>query len=254
MYASAAYEDALALATRLDTGEAAPDVEPYRVFCLVALGKLEEAERAAEAVIRLRPRYRPEPSEVSPRIQDLFSKARRKLGPSIVKSMYIDAKAALDRKDRDAAIAGFEEMLRVADDPDVKDESTISELRLLGSGFLDLSRALSMVAAAAAPAPAPPVPQPPVRSVVVPPVALREALPPWMPTDATSRFAEYRGAVRVEIDADGKVSAAEMLVPVHPSYDRLLLQSTRDWSYQPARANGVPVPSEKVVQVVLKPR
>ena len=114
-----------------------PDVEPYRVFCLVALGKLEEAERAAEAVIRLRPRYRPEPSEVSPRIQDLFSKARRKLGPSIVKSMYIDAKAALDRKDRDAAIARFEEMLRVADDPDVKDESQISELRLLGSGFLD---------------------------------------------------------------------------------------------------------------------
>jgi TonB family protein len=159
-------------------------------------------------------------------------------------------------------------MLKIADDPDVKDDASISELRLLGAGFLDLSRALPakpQITAptpsnAAAPAPsAPPSPSTttaPVASkpVVTPPVAIRETLPPWIPTDATSRFAEFRGAVRVQIDAQGKVTAAEMASPVHPSYDRLLLQAAREWAYQPARANGTAVPSEKVVQVVLKPR
>ena len=50
----------------------------------------------------------------------------------MVKAKYLDAKAALERKDRDGAILRFEEMLRLADDPDVKDEPSISELRLLG--------------------------------------------------------------------------------------------------------------------------
>ena len=45
-----------------------------------------------------------------------------------------------------------------------------------------------------------------------------------------------------------------MATSVHPAYDRLLLQAAREWTYQPARANGAAVPSEKVVQVVLKPR
>ena len=60
--------------------------------------------------------------------------------------------------------------------------------------------------------------------------------------------------MRVRIDAEGRVTDAEMTAPVHPMYDRLLLQAAREWPYQPARTNGVAVPSEKVVQVVLKPR
>jgi hypothetical protein len=89
---------------------------------------------------------------------------------------------------------------------------------------------------------------------VTPPIAVRENLPAWVPTDTASRFSEFRGAVRVRIDADGKVVPAEMAAPVHPSYDRLLLIAAKDWVYQPAKTNGTPVPSEKVVQVVLKPR
>jgi TonB family protein len=256
LYASAAYDEALTMVGRLATGEIDPEAEQYRVFCLVALGKPEEAERAAEAVIRARPGYRPETPDVSPRIQELFSRVRRRLGPSLVKAMYVDAKAALDRKDRDGAIARFEEMLRLADDPDVKDEASISELRFLGAGFLDLSRALPAPARVPPPAPTPsPAPTAAAaQPVVEPPLAVREALPPWVPTDAASRFAEYRGAVRVQIDVDGKVSAAELVSSVHPVYDRLLLQAARDWRYQPARMNGAPVPSEKIVQVVLKPR
>lgn len=262
LYASAAYEDALSVANRLDTAESNPEIEQYRVFCLIALGRPVEAEHAVEEVIKAKPRYRPEAADASPRIQEMFSKVRRRLGPSLVKGLYVDAKAALDRKDREAAVARFEEMLRVADDPDVKDEPSVSELRLLGSGFLDLSKALPARAAettapAATPTQGPAAaaaPAPAVKPLVAPPIAIREPLPAWIPTDATSRFVEFRGAVRVQIDAQGKVTMAEMATPVHPLYDRLLLQAARDWTYQPARANGLAVPSEKVVQIVLKPR
>ena len=256
LYASAAYEDALAVVTRLDAGEPTPEVEQYRVFCLIALGRTAEAERAVEDVIKTSPRYRPESADASPRIQELFSKVRRRLGPSLVKARYVQAKSALDRKDRDAAVAQFEEMLKVADDPDVRDDASVGELKLLGSGFLDLSRALAAKPAAApATLPGPSAPPPTfAKPVVTPPIAVRESLPAWIPADATSRFAEFRGAVRVQIDAQGRVVSAEMAAPVHPTYDRLLLQAARDWAYQPARANGAAVPSEKVVQVVLKPR
>jgi TonB family protein len=260
LYAAAAYEDALAVVTRLDTVEADPQVDQYRVFCLVALGRSSDAERAVEEVIKARPNYRPDAADVSPRIRELFSTVRRRVGPAMVKAMYLDAKAALDRKDREGAIVRFEEMLRLADDPDMKDEPSISELRLLGAGFLDLSRALAAAAKpASTPAPgpaadgsaaAPVAPKP----SVTPPLAIREGLPPWVPGDAASRFAEFRGAIRVRIDAEGRVTDAEMTAPVHPMYDRLLLLAAREWTYQPARTNGVAVPSEKVVQIVLKPR
>src|SRR3954468_21670600 len=175
LYASAAYEDALSVVTRLDAVEPNPEVEQYRVFCLIALGRQADAERAVEEVIKASPRYRPETADASPRIQELFAKVRRRLGPSLVKAMYIDAKGALDRKDRDAAVARFEEMLKVADDPDVKDDPAIAELRLLGSGFLDLSRALPAAKAQPVASPAPVAPPPAataaVRPVVTPPVA-----------------------------------------------------------------------------------
>ena len=253
LYAAAAYEDALAVVTRPEGAELNPELEQYRVFCLVALGRTAEAERIVEDLIKASPRYRPDASEASPRIEELFSRVRRRVGPSLVKAMYVEAKAALDRRDRDAAIAEFEQMLKVADDPDVKDDSTVGELRLLGSGFLDLSRALPAIpqAAEAAAVHAPPPVAPPV---VTPPVVIRENLPPWVPNDSPSRLVEFRGAVRVRIDAEGKVVSAEIAEPVHPSYDRLLLVAAKDWLYQPAKTNGGPVPSEKVVQVVLKPR
>jgi tetratricopeptide (TPR) repeat protein len=260
LYASAAYEDALAVVTRLDTVDTDPRVDQYRVFCLVALGRSEDAKRAVEDVLKARPEYRPDAADVSPRIQELFSTVRRRIGPALVKSIYVDGKAALDRKDREGAIERFEAMLRLADDPDVKEEPGISELRFLGAGFLDLSRALAPKAAPAPSLPASASEHPAmvaplaVRPAITPPVAIREPLPRWTPTDPTSRSAEFRGAIRVRIDADGRVLDAEIIAPIHPLYDGLLLEAARDWAYQPARTNGIAVPSEKVVQIVLKPQ
>jgi hypothetical protein len=257
LYASAAYEEALSVVTTLDATEPSPEIEQYRVFCLVALGRTAEAEKVVEQVITAHPRYHPDATDASPRIQELFTKVRQRVAPPLIKSAYVNARAALDRKDREVAIAQFEEMLKLADDPDVRNDPSVSELRLLGAGFLDLSKALAPKAdAPAAPTTAPPAAAaaPVVRPVVRPPVAIRESLPPWVPTDPASRFVTFEGAIRVHIDAAGKVSSSEIVTPVHPSYDRSLLQASRDWVYQPATTNGKPVPFDKIVQVILKPR
>ena len=79
-------------------------------------------------------------------------------------------------------------------------------------------------------------------------------MPQWVPSDMLSRQSSFTGAVRVAISAAGRVETATIERSVHPAYDPLLLQATRSWEYQPARNGGVPVPSEQLVQVQLKPR
>jgi TonB family protein len=251
LYASAAYEEALTAVGRMGAEKPNLEAEEYRVFCLVALGRLDEAEKAVETVLTARPEYHTDSAEASPRIQALFKKVRRRIGPGLVKQMYQEGRAAMERKERDAAIAQFEAMLRIANDPDVRDEAHIAELRELGAGFLALTRA-----APANPAP-PPVTEsaaaaPARPSVVVPPVVIRQQLPGWVP-DPVNRATEFHGSVRVQISAEGKVTQVEMTKSVHPAYDQLVLRAARNWLYQPARKDGVAIPSEKTVQIAVTP-
>jgi TonB family protein len=251
LYASAAYEDALTAVGKLDSDTPNIEADEYRVFCLVALGRMDEAEKAVEAVLKARPEYHTSSAEASPRIQALFAKVRRRIGPALVKGMYQQAKAAMDQKDRDEAIAQFEAMLRIANDPDVRNEENIAEMRELGNGFLELSRAMPVKK------PAPPAAEPaataPARpAVIVPPVAIRQQLPGWVP-DPVSRATEFHGAVRVQISAEGKVTDAEILKTTHPAYDQLILRAARGWLYEPARKDGTPIPSEKTVQIAVTP-
>lgn len=259
LYASAAYEDTLSAASRLAVSEPKLEVEQYRVFSLVALGRLAEAEHAVEAFLRSNLRYHPDPAEASPRIQELFTTVRRRIAPDAIKGLYRDGKAALDKKDREAAIALFDAMLLTADDADIKDQPWVGELRLLGAGFLELSRALPGAPSggaagnhAGAPATAKPVtPAASLPVLLTGPVAIRQDLPPWFSGTAPQR--EYSGTIRVMISANGTVESAEILQPIHPAYDPLLLAAARNWEYQPARRNGVAMPSEKMVTVRLKP-
>src|SRR3954453_3401599 len=120
LYASAAYEDALSAVVRLDA--AAPNVEAaqYRVFWPVALGRVDEADKVVQELLTARPEYRPDAADASPRIQALFASVRRRIGPALVKRKYQQARAAMDRKDREEAISQFEAMLRIADDADIR--------------------------------------------------------------------------------------------------------------------------------------
>jgi TonB family protein len=251
LYASAAYEDALTAVGKIDSpAEPNIEAEQYRVFCLVALGRTDEAAQAVESVLTLQPEYRPNSTDASPRIQTLFSQVRRRMGPTLVKRMYQQGRTAMDRKDREEAVAQFEAMLRIANDPDVRSEASMSELRELGSGFLELSKALPAKPKPAEAAPAPTTATRP--SVISPPVVIQQRLPPWVP-DPVSRATEFRGAVRVQISAEGKVTNAEILKSVHPAYDQLLLRAARSWLYEPAKKDGTPIPSEKTVEVAVTP-
>jgi tetratricopeptide (TPR) repeat protein len=248
LYASAAYEDALTMVTRLQAANRRPEVEQYRVFCLVALGRTAEAEKAIETVLSKDPSFVPDAEETSPRIQAMFVRIRRTLIPEIAQRRYVEAKAAFDRKEMEAARSQFESLLQLIDGNAAADdeEPMLGELRLLASGFLDLSKAMP-----AAPA-SPPASSPPPLAITSP-VPVKQDLPAWVPPDPSSHR-EFRGAIRVFISDAGRVTGAELSQGIHPVYDRLLLQAARAWEYQPALKNGAPIPSEKVIEVVLKPR
>jgi tetratricopeptide (TPR) repeat protein len=250
LYASADYEEALSAAGKLTADPPNIEVEQFRIFCLVALGRTDEAQRAVEDVLTARPEFAPDQAEASPRILAVFSEVRGRIGPSLVQKVYQKGKAAMERKERAEAIGLFEAMLRMADHADVRNQPNVADLKELGLGFLELSRAMPVpeaAPAASAVAPAPPKP-----AVIVPPVAVLQRLPVWVP-DSGSRAVEYQGAVRIQISAEGKVVSAEMIKPLHPAYDQLLLRAARGWLYEPARKDGVAVASEKTIEVSLKP-
>ena len=174
LYASAAYEDALTVLTRLRGPESKPDVETYRVLCLVALGRQVEAEDAVRAVVKSNPTFLPDAAEISPRMRELFVRARKELLPDMARQMYLDAKGALERKDRVSALLGFEAVVRLFDSFGTDLDGPMSELRFLASGFLDLSWALPDPAVEVQrPATAEPV-KPARAPEVIPPVAIRK--------------------------------------------------------------------------------
>ena len=156
LYASAAYEDALSMATRLEAAGRKSEYAQYRVFCLVALGRTAEAEGVIASVVSADPSFVPEANDTSPRIRDMFSKTRRALVPGIAHRLYQEARESLDRRDQAGAIAKFETVLALIDTAarerpaGSEEEPLLFELRLLASGFLDLSRATAARAEAAA--------------------------------------------------------------------------------------------------------
>jgi TonB family protein len=256
LYSNAAYEDVLR-AISPDERPVAAEIGQYAVFSLIALGRVADAEKAAEQMISADPRFRPD-GDVSPRVLELFAAVRRRIGPGLLKAMYVKGKAALDRKDHDAAIAAFRDVLSVADDPDLTNDATVGEIRLLAAGFLELSQALPVAPAPSAsvvPEAGPPasVAKAPTGPKITLPLPIREVLPPWTPSASLAK-AEFRGTILVQIDAAGKVSSARIVDSVFPLYDAQLLQASRSWTYQPATINGVAAPSERAVEVVLRPR
>ena len=257
LYASASYEAALTAVSSVNDSNPNPEIEQYRVLCLVALGRTEAAERAIERVLTQHPLYRPGAADTPPKIQELYTTVRRRLVPSLARTMYVDGKSAFDRKDRAAAVRIFGELARITDDRDLRDDPALAEMKVLANGFLTLSNALPSndLDFKTIPAAAPiTIPEAAAAPVVSAPVPIREELPVWAPKDELGRTMEFRGAVRVSISARGTVESAEVVRSVHPAYDELLKQAAKSWTYYPGRVNGQAVPSERVITVVLKPR
>jgi hypothetical protein len=261
LYSSAAYEDALTVLSGLSETNRPVDekraIEQYRALCLLALGRSGEAEKAIEVVVTGDPMYRPT-AETSPRLRSAFSEVRRRVLPSVIQQQYTRAKAEYDRKEFAPAAAEFNKVLAMLDDPDVAaaPSPALTDLKTLAGSFKDL-------AVSATPPPPPPPPPTPVElpaapkpikvytpedTEVVPPVPLRQDLPPFPGITPVTR----QGYLEVTIDETGVVQSAMMLVPLSALYDPLALAAARNWRYRPAMLNGTPVKFRKSIQITLK--
>jgi TonB family protein len=267
LYASAAYDDALAVLNRLRSSEHPASqsraIEQYRAFCLLALGRSTDAERAIEAVVVAEPTFQPAESDASPRIRSAFTSVRRRMLPSIIQQTYAAAKAAFDRKEFAAAADGFTRVLTALADQDVAAEarqSPLADLRTLAGGFQELAAkasapppVLPSVAPVATPLPPAAAPLPPRvytggETGVVAPVIVNQALPPFPGQVVIPR----NGRLEVVIDELGTVESAVMTGSVTPAYDQMVIAATRNWRYRPATQNGVPVKFRKTVQITIK--
>ena len=272
LYAAAEYEVALKLLDQMQPGSHAPDerraIEQYRAYCLLALGRSADAEQAIEAVVAATPLYKPSGADASPRVRTAFAEVRRRVLPGIIQEKYAAAKMAFDRKNFSVAASLFTEVVDAMADLDVADivkQPPLSDLRMLASGFRDLS----MSAAAPPPVPVRPTatPEPamlvtpaPAAVVapdriyaatdtqVVPPTAIKQTMPSF--SSQLSVFS--RGVLELVIDEDGVVESAAMREPVNPRYDPQLLIAAKTWLYRPALLNGKPVKYRKMIQIDVK--
>jgi TonB family protein len=265
LYASARYDEALAVLNGLPSDAVASDrksIEQYRSLCLLALGRGTEAESAIAAVVTADPMFVPGEADASPRVRLAFSDVRQRLLPQIATTRYAAAKAAYDRKDYSVAEAQFRSLLTLLDDPQMG--GRLPDLRTLANGFVDLA------AAAAAPPPEPKKPEPvvPVAPApvaprephvwtaeepgVVAPVVIRQDVP-RVPTTLSAQARE-RGLLDVTIDEQGRVINMTIRLSIHPMYDPQLLAAARDWRYKPATVDGTPVKFRKMIQITVDKR
>lgn len=266
LYTAAGYEEALAMLNRLDLGNiSASDrmaVYQYRAFCLLALGRMSEGERAIEALLTVDLLYRPADAFMSPRLRSAFATVRQRILPSIVQQEYIRAKSAYDRGDFASAIAQFDRVLKALGDADLGAAAAnppLADLRTLATGFRDLS----VKAAAPPPQPAPPPPPVSVVAAVPPsrmiyagdepgltaPVTLRQTLPPFQGDMTGPR----EGVIELIINEAGEVESAAIRSSITPRYDTTVLAATKTWKYQPAMLNGRPVRFRKLINIAIKP-
>jgi len=253
LYDAAAYEEALTLLAPVE----APEAQQYRALCMLALGRPQDAAGAIELLVSAQPTFEPSANDVPPRFVTLVSEAKRKLLPAIARRAFSEGREQFRNGAREEALRKFDLVLTLTSSAAFNETSDAEDLRTLASGFIELTHAT----APARPEPKvvePPVaerpvveqPLPGVPPEVILPVAIRQQIP-GIPTGVTGSTGAAV-TVRVEIGADGKVTAATIQQSAHPLYDRMLIQATRDWVYTPASLNGRAIPSEKLVTIQMR--
>jgi len=273
LYASARYDEALAVLNGLrpsENAEAAERkaIEQYRSLCLLALGRGSEAESAIAAVVTVDPFFVPTESEASPRVRSAFTDVRTRLLPNIATTMYASARQAYERKEHATAEKRFRDLITLLDDPQMN--GRMGDMRTVAAGFLELATAAAApppepkkveppAPAAAAPPPAA-VPTKPSEPQIylggepglIPPVVIRQVFRN-LPASVAGMNKD-RGYLEIVIDEQGRVASGALRTAIHPMYDSVLLNAARDWKYRPATLNGTPVRFRKLIQITLPRR
>lgn len=258
LYASAAFDDALARLERLDTNALTPDervvVHQYKAACLFALGRTANAEQAMEALIRSAPEFPADRIDGSPRLRARFDAVRTRVLPQVLQELYGAARRAYAEKTPDAA-AQLERVRKLLDEAPLREgpsAETFADLRMVVDGLLELTRARNAVPKIAATAPA----AEPARNLftaadtdVLAPKILRQTIP--KPPTSSIPGLSFAGSatIQVTVGADGRVERVGITQSLHPVYDAMLKDAAKSWRYEPARRNGTPVRYVKTVMV-----
>jgi protein TonB len=278
LYASAAYEDALAMLDRVRGPEHAVFVEEYRALCHLALGRTAEAERSLALLLTRQPTYEPKASDVSPRLVELFRAVRKRTLPAIARALYERAKASFDAGQYGDAAFQFKQVTALAagGQVDAAQVDAVHDLRQLAEGFLRLAETELVKRDGAAPLLPPSaadirpsassaavaVPARPMGVAriyttgdegVLPPVVLERTLPPWTPTNSAQRNATFRGILEIVVDERGLVESAVLATSISPLYDAALIEASAGWRFRPATKDGRAVKYRKALEIVLRP-
>jgi TonB family protein len=266
LYASASYDEALALLDRLQVEQLPPEdirsVQQNRALCLLALGRSQDAEIAIAAVVNADPRYRPDESTTSPRVRTAFREVRVRLLPGIIKTRYNAARGLYDEQRWSEAVPALQEVQSLVTDHDLTDDQRkdVAEYKVLTEGFLKLAEAAATPPPPPAPASDPPPVAPPstvdfdrvfdaTDSTVTPPVTIRQEMPRWIKGALALR---RPGAVEITVSKSGVVERATIVQSMVSSYDRQVLDATKNWRYQPAQLDGRAVRFKKQIRITFQ--
>ena len=260
LYANASYDEALAVLGKLPTkADAVESTEQaaYQVFCLLALGRAEDAKVAVEAIVRTDFLYHPSEGMASPKVRAFFEEARKPLLSNLARAAYISAKGHFEGKKMAEAVVDFDRLITLLNEMEESGQG-LGDLRTLSVGFRDLAKAAvapppppkpvepppAPVATSKPATPAPP-PPPAIYGVddagVIKPVPLARPIPDWKPANPIDAMREYRGSLEIIIDEKGNVASAAMSTSIHPIYDPMLLKAAKGWKFKPATKDNTPV-------------
>lgn len=271
LYASAAFEEALAALGRVSGQVDVNQVDEYRALCFLGLDRTRDAE---EAVERLVMRHRSPTYDLDsrpPKFATLYRAVRKRTLPTAAMSLYGAATASFEGGLFLSAAAQFKELLDLLSDPD--EAGRLGDIRVLAAGFSKLTE--QRLAEVNRPAP-PPAPASNILQAlylapnssrvtpqgsrvvyeakdldVIPPTIVDQRMPVWIPPNPVFAYRMYRGTLEVVVGEDGAVESRAMSEPAFPSYDRELLGVAQRWKYTPAIKDGRPVKYRKVIAVTL---
>jgi hypothetical protein len=261
-YDAASYSEALTALDKVPTTADDVEVEKYRALCFLALGRPKDAERSLEHLVMARPLFTLNDIDTSPRLVVLFDKVRQRVIPEASKQVYQRARASYDSGHLAEANGGFKEVIALADMAPVEQDVVMGELKILASGFLRLTEAFgakpeappvpiqggSAPAAAAAAVSTPNVVTSPSSNTsydasdptVTPPVAINRSTPTWTRPELL-RYTAFQGVLEIIVGEQGNVIAAAMLKPFQSTYDSVLVNAAKKWTFRPATLAGRPV-------------
>jgi tetratricopeptide (TPR) repeat protein len=288
LYASAAYDEALAMLERLQKQPLAPsdlrELQQNRALCLLALGRTDDAEMALAAVVNADPMFKPNETMTSPRVRTIFKDVRSRLLPGLIVAGYNDARVLYDKQQWADALKGFQQVVALVADSDLSaaDAKSVQEYKVLAEGFAKLAASAPGAAASAsaakaassagadgasaakagpsagadgasAAAPAAPFAADHIYGThdrdVTPPVTVRQDMPRWA---LQGHPLPRPGSLELVISAEGVVERATLTQAMSPAFDHLLLEATRNWKYQPAQADGRPVRYRKMIRITFQ--